>query len=350
MNDQLKNKKILFLCPLFFNYHKKLIRAMESMGAHVDYFDERPSNTFLSKALLRINRNFVTVQINKHYEEITSKIKDKKYDYVFICQAEATPKSFLKDVRKMNPNARLVLMLWDSVANKVNTLEKLDLFDEVFSFDKKDCDQFGLTFRPLFFDKEYEELAKEKPELIYDLFFVGTVHSDRYLILNEVRQQFEKNNLNVFYFLYIPSKIMYYQRKLTTSELKGSEITDFSFVGMPSEQLTAKLKQSKAVVDIQHPKQTGLTMRTIEMLGANKKIITTNTDIQHYDFYHPNNICIVDRNNVVVPTEFMTTPYVPVEDQVKERYSINYFVLDVLGLTEKKAHSFYAEKSGGGKQ
>lgn len=347
MEYQLNNKKILFLCPLFFNYHKKLMRAMELMGAQVDFFDERPSNTFLSKALLRINRNFVTVQINKYYEEITSKIKDKKYDYVFICQAEATPKSFLRDVRKMNPTARMVLMLWDSVANKVNTLEKLDLFDEVFSFDKKDCDQFGLTFRPLFFDKEYEELAKETPELVYDLFFVGTVHSDRYKILKEVRQQFEKNNLRVFYFLFIPSKIMYYQRKLLTSELDGSEINDFSFVGMPSEQLTAKLKQSKAVVDIQHPKQTGLTMRTIEMLGANKKMITTNTDIQHYDFYHPNNICIVDRNDVVIPTEFMTTAYMPVNDQVKNRYMINYFVLDVLGLTEKDMPDFYSEKSGG---
>ena len=215
MKDLLKNKNILFLCPLFFNYHKKIMRAMESMGAQVNYFDERPSNTFLSKALLRINRNFVTVQVNKHYEKITSKIKDKQYDYIFICQAEATPKTFLREVRKMNPNARLVLMLWDSVANKVNTLEKLDLFDEVFSFDKRDCEQFGLTFRPLFFDKEYEELAKEDPELLYDLFFVGTVHSDRYLILNEVRKQFEKNHLNVFYFLFIPSKIMYFQRKIS---------------------------------------------------------------------------------------------------------------------------------------
>ena len=35
-------------------------------------------------------------------------------------------------------------------------------------------------------------------------------------------------------------------------------------------------------------------MRTIEMLGA-LKMITTNAEIQNYDFYHPNNICIVDR-------------------------------------------------------
>lgn len=344
MESILKNKKILFLCPLFFNYHIKLIKAMESLGAEVDYFDERPSNTVLSKALLRINRNFVKGQIHRYYEEITLKIKDKTYDSVFICQAEATPQSFLKNVRKMNPSAKIVLMLWDSIANKVNTLEKLDLFDEVFSFDKKDCDKFGLTFRPLFFDEEYEQIALEDAPLVYDLFFVGTVHSDRYQILKEVRKQFEQNHSKVFYFMYIPSKLMYYQRKLLTAELAGSQISEFSFVGLPSDQLTANLKQSKTVIDIQHPKQSGLTMRTIEMLGANKKMITTNADIENYDFYHPNNICIVDRTNVFVPQEFITAPFVPVDEKIKERYSIKYFVLDILGLTREKEHNFYVDR------
>lgn len=344
MEEKLNQKKILFLCPLFFNYHKKIMRAMESMGAKVDFFDERPSNTVMSKALLRINRNFVKGQIKKYYEEITQKISNKTYDYIFICQAEATPIWFLKEVRRTNPDARMVLMLWDSVANKVNTLEKLEFFDEVFSFDKQDCNRFGLTFRPLFYDVEYDQIAKETTPLVYDLFFVGTVHSDRYRILKEVKKQFEQNGHKVFYFMYLPSKLMYYQRKHMTNDFAGSEISEFSFVGMPSEELTAKLKQSRAVVDIQHPLQTGLTMRTIEMLGANKKLITTNTDIQHYDFYHPNNICIVDRDNIVVPTEFMVTPYAPVDEKVKDRYSIAYFVLEVLGLAGEKEQHYYLEK------
>ncbi|MGG7619619.1 lipopolysaccharide biosynthesis protein [Bacillus coreaensis] len=343
----LKDKKILFLCPLFFNYHKKLMAAMERMGADVDFFDERPSNTVFSKALLRINRNLVTGQIQKHYQGISSRIKGKAYDHIFICQAEATPIHFLKEVKERNPEARMVLMLWDSVANKVNTLEKLDLFDEVFSFDHHDCDKFGLTFRPLFFDVEYEEIANDQHTLVYDLFFVGTVHSDRYKILKEVKNQFERNHLKVFYYMYLPSKLMYYQRKYLTNDFDGSNMSEFSFVGLPSDQLTAKLKQSKAVVDIQHPKQSGLTMRTIEMLGANKKMITTNKEIQKYDFYHPNNICVVDRNHVEVPTEFMIAPYVPVEEKIKERYSIEYFIKDLLGLTKDKDHQFYREDSGG---
>ncbi|MFZ3590402.1 lipopolysaccharide biosynthesis protein [Bacillus sp. DJP31] len=344
MESTLKNKKILFLCPLFFNYHIKILKSMESLGAEVDYFDERPSNSVVSKALLRINRNLVTLQVNKYYEEITLKIKDKNYDYIFICQAEATPILFLKAIKEMNPNARMALMLWDSVANKVNTLEKLEFFDEVFSFDKKDCEQFGLTFRPLFFDKEYELIATEKLTTVYDLFFVGTVHSDRYKILKEVKDQFSVKNLSVFYFMYIPSKLMYYQRKLFSSDLDDSKIAEFSFTGMPSEQLTAKLKQSRAVVDIQHPKQTGLTMRTIEMLGADKKMITTNKEIKKYDFYHPNNICIIDRNQVNVPKEFMTTSYVKVNEKLKARYSIDYFVIDILGLTGEEGYHFLVER------
>lgn len=347
METSLKNKKILFLCPLFFNYHKKLMAAMEDMGAEVEFFDERPSNTVISKALLRLNRNLVTKQVTNYYEEISSKIQNKKYDYIFICQAEATPKSFLNNVKNWNPNARMVLMLWDSVANKVNTLEKLEFFDEVFSFDRKDCDQFGLTFRPLFFDKEYEEIAEENQELVYDLFFVGTVHSDRYQILKNVRKQFEQNHLNVYYFMYIPTQLMYYQRKFFSKDLEGSNVSEFSYIGLPSEQLTDKLKQSKAVVDIQHPKQTGLTMRTIEMLGANKKLITTNNEIKKYDFYHPNNICVVDRDHVIVPQEFMTAPYVLVDEKVKERYSIDYFIKDILGLTERDRHTFLVDSNGG---
>lgn len=342
MKKALKNKRILFLCPSFFNYEKKLTATMENLGAVVDFYDERPSNSFFSKAVLRINRNLVKNQISEYYETILRETKEKSYDYILISQAEATPISFINEVRKLNPNARMVLLLWDSIANKVNTVEKLPYFDEIFSFDKRDCDKYKLTFRPLFFDDEYEELANEQTDPLYDLMFVGTVHSDRYQILKEIKQQFEEHKMNVFYYMYLPGSIMYYMKKVTTNDYKGSSIKEFSFVGMPSHELVKKLKVSKAVVDIQHPLQTGLTMRTIEMLGANKKMITTNKDIVHYDFYHPNNICVIDRKNIEIPLEFMKSDYQPIDSLIKTRYTIDYFILDLLNLTNN-SHKFYKE-------
>lgn len=333
MEKALQNKNILFLCPSFFNYEKKLTQTMENLGANVDFYDERPSNSFFSKSFLRINRNLVKKQIKTYYDAILSDIEGKDYDYILISQAEATPLYFIEQIKKKQTTARMVLLLWDSIANKINTVEKIPYFDEVFSFDRKDCDSHNLTFRPLFYDDGYEKIATEKVEMTIDLFFVGTVHSDRYSLLKRVREQFEANSLNVFYYLYFPSKVIYYVKKLSTKELTGSKIEEFSFVGLPSDKLVTILKSSKTVIDIQHPLQTGLTMRTIEMLGANRKMITTNQDVMHYDFYNSANICVINRENPIIPIEFMESSYIPVKDEIKQRYSINYFILDLLNLT-----------------
>lgn len=62
---------------------------MEQMGAHVDYFDERPANTFLVKALIRINRNLLSRYIDRYHTKIIKSTKEKKYDYVFFIKGEA---------------------------------------------------------------------------------------------------------------------------------------------------------------------------------------------------------------------------------------------------------------------
>lgn len=71
-----------------------------------------------------------------------------------------------------------------------------------------------------------------------------------------------------------------------------------------------------------HPLQTGLTMRTIESIGAQKKLITTNRDIVNYDFYRPENILIVDRERPAVDAEFLAEPYIGLDETIYHRYSL----------------------------
>ena len=89
---------------------------------------------------------------------------------------------------------------------------------------------------------------------------------------------------------------------------------------------------SGVVLDIQHPRQTGLTMRTIEMIRAEKKIITTNPDVSKYDFYNPNNILIIDRKNPKLDVSFFRTKYQPIPKSIYEKYSLNKWIDDVLGI------------------
>ena len=71
-------------------------------------------------------------------------------------------------------------------------------------------------------------------------------------------------------------------------------------------------------------------MRTIEMIGMNKKIITTNQTIKEYDFYNPNNICVIDRNNININTNFFDAQYEPLSDQIYIKYSLEQWIKDIL--------------------
>jgi hypothetical protein len=65
------------------------------------------------------------------------------------------------------------------------------------------------------------------------------------------------------------------------------------------------MSSCQAVLDIHHPGQSGLTMRTFEVLASGKKLITTNENVRNHDFYDPTLISIIDRNNPIINLNFL---------------------------------------------
>ncbi|HFR3278101.1 TPA: capsular biosynthesis protein CpsH, partial [Streptococcus suis] len=102
------------------------------------------------------------------------------------------------------------------------------------------------------------------------------------------------------------------------------------FDHLSSKEIADIINETEVVLDIQHPKQSGLTMRTIEMIGMNKKIITTNPMIRQYDFYNPNNILIIDRFDVEIDLSFFESPYQELQTEIYEKYSLEQWILDIL--------------------
>jgi hypothetical protein len=70
-------------------------------------------------------------------------------------------------------------------------------------------------------------------------------------------------------------------------------------------------------------------MRTLEVLGARRKLITTNATIKDYDFYNENNIFILDRENPVISAEFIKTKYQEVDRDLYLKYSLEYWLNEV---------------------
>lgn len=85
---------------------------------------------------------------------------------------------------------------------------------------------------------------------------------------------------------------------------------------------------------MQHNKQSGLTMRTLETLGAKKKLITSNIDIKRYDFYNENNIFIIEDENLEGINEFINKDYEDINQDIYEKYSLRSWVETI--VNEKK--------------
>lgn len=330
----LEKKNILFISVSFFNYENLIKKQLEMMGASVDLFDERPSNSFFSKAIIRIKKEVYSVKINQYFREIIKKLKDKKYDYFLLIKGEATPKFFLEFLKENNPGIKFIFYTYDSFKNNSNGLEILNYFDSKFTFDSHDALQYKLSFRPLFFAQDYERLNDERKIFKTDLAFIGTAHSDRYSISEMAKSWCGNHNLNMFTFYFSPSKALFKFKKLTDQEFKNFDENKISFKSLTHKEIVDIYKNAKVILDINHPGQNGLTMRTFETLGAGRKLITTNPNVKTYPFYDPQNIYIIERGNIQFEEIFFKTDFKEMSSEIRNSMSLKGWIKEVFGLSD----------------
>lgn len=331
--NSIAGKKVLFISPRFFNYEVSIKKKLEELGAKVVYYDERPNNKVSTKVILRLFSKGLNKALNKYYNSILEETKSVKFDFLFIIKGESTPSFFLEKFKAKNIKAEFIFYSYDSLKNNSNAKFNFKYFDKIFSFDKQDVESHSsLKFRPLFFLDEY--VKKVDVENVYDISFIGTAHSDRYNLVKNIVQAFKLSypNLGSYIFFYCQSKWYYRFRKVFDNDFRNVLITDLSFTPLKLEEVSQVFAKSKCIIDIQHPNQTGLTMRTIEALGAGKKLITTNREISKYDFYDSRNILIVDRKSPKIPFAFLSTDYVDIDYEILRKYTLKSWVEELFEL------------------
>lgn len=332
-------KKILFFSANFFGYQNEIKTALEKLGAEVDFYDERPNNTFWTKALIRINKRTVKWIIEKYYNQIIKETKSKKYDFVFFLKAEGINLRMLKQLKDVHSNSKFILYMWDSIKNSSNDIETFfPFFERVLSFDRKDTDKYKfIIFRPLFYLDEYKSIAKAKNSIDYDLTFIGTGHTDRYELVSKVKALCDINGLRSFFFIYLQDVKIFWINKVFKKSYRDAKRNNFSFNSLNKNQIVEIVKKSNCILDIQRAVQSGLTMRTIEILGAKRKLITTNKDVVNYDFYDQKNIAVIDRNTPELNLSFILGEYQELTSEVYEKYSIQNWLTDIFSLEPKES-------------
>ncbi len=327
----LAGKKVLFICPRFFGYEQEIELELIRLGAQVDFYDERPFTSSIAKIFNRLNfKSVLHKQIHGYYSYILQQATKVNYDYLFVVAPETITADFLINFKSKNHKVKTILYLWDSIKNKKNALVLVEHFDKVVTFDKNDSIiNRKITFLPLFYIEAYGKYCNPRHEISYDLAFIGTAHSGRYNLVSKIIKDIAAENMHNFIFFFSPSKLLFVLKKILTNELNGISIKDISFRPMASKDVINILGDAHVVIDIEHPNQNGLTMRTIEMLGMQKKIITTNKNVIEYDFYDPINILIIDRKDPSIDVSFLRSEYQPVDTKIREKYSLSSWLMNL---------------------
>ena len=323
---QLKNKRILFFSPKFFGYENDIKKELENFGAEVFYFDERPKNDFFTKVFIRLNqKRLIKRKIEQYYKNIELQIKNKKFDYIFLLNVETVPLDFIEKIISSNSGIKIFTYFWDSINNRKYSLEYFKYSHKFFSFDSQDkLLNENITFLPLFYNNDYKNLKNSDKDYKYDMCFIGTLHSDRYEVVKRILSLIEGKQSYVYF--YSTSKMLFLFQKLFDKNFRNIKEEDISFSPLSKENTIDIINKSKVVIDIEHIKQKGLTMRTLEMLGANKKMITTNKEIINYDFYNTDNIQIIDRNNINLDKSFFEIDFKSINSDIYDKYSITKWV------------------------
>lgn len=316
----IKGKNILFIAPKFYGYEKHIVNILENNGANVFYYEERP--TFCIYRFLHLVQK-ININVNWIYKiflkNLYNKISCRKYELFILIKGEIIDPWFVNEVKQnLNINGKCVYYTWDSLANNLNTKKIFGLFDEAYTFDRIDSlNNFGIKFLPLFYINSYS-LGNKSDRKIFDISMIASFQITRYKIVSF----FINSQLNCFFKLYYPF-INFIKFYISDVNIRNNFWRYIIFHPMPDSDIVNIYSLSKAVLDVQHYFQSGLTMRTIECMANRTKLVTTNKDIVNYDFYKSKNIFILDLNHLVLPPkDWLNSDFDDIDQGVLLKYSL----------------------------
>lgn len=198
-------------------------------------------------------------------------------------------------------DAQIILFFWNRMRQeKVDLLEETrakQSVDEIYSFDPIEAKQFNMKHNSTFYSKKMDFPFVETQ---YDIFF-GASNNGRKERANLLRQRFEELSLTSYYHLL---------------NGRGNEQEGY----LSYTDYLKLMAKGGAILEIMRPGQTGITLRSLESIYFQKKLITDNPKIRFYYFYHPDNIFILHDHNLEDIPAFLQIPYRPVDPTFLDFY------------------------------
>lgn len=316
----MSSQKIVVISLDHWNYDKHIISDLQSKGItsqHINFGDYKHPSFFS-----RIKNFFFKVFLKKNLKKILRQeyIIEKlesigKQDQILVINPDLIEKKYHLKIKEHT--RKYIAYLYDSVARyPVQDLLK-GVFDEIYSFDTDDVKKYNFKQTTNYNYTEKRDFHWiEAPN--YQLFYLASF-DDRIALLSQIAEKL--NALKVtFRFIIVTKKV----KEIPFVEIRKDRINQ--------EDLGEFYNQTNVILDLVRDQQTGLSFRIFEAMAYQKKIITSNAAVRNYDFYNPNNILVLDENNLQIDANFFTTAYQPIPDAIYQKYTLSHWVDTIFEL------------------
>lgn len=187
--------------------------------------------------------------------------------------------------------------------------KKLSTRWEIWTFMKEDAIKNGFKYGATFYNPQLAQNCFDKDSQTAtdcDLLFVGTDKGRKNFLLN-LKSQLEKYKI-VCNFKIVDNFRSLFSRKYSR---------EISY-----KYLCRLNKRTSAILDVVQEGQTGLTIRIMEGLLFDKKIVTTNAAIRtDKDFKDNPNIYVIAKDNIKELYTFLKKPIAEYPNDLKAKYS-----------------------------
>ncbi len=316
----MSSQKIVVISLDHWNYDKHIISDLQSKGItsqHINFGDYKHPSFFS-----RIKNFFYKVFLKKNLKKILRQeyIIEKletigKQDQILVINPDLIEKKYHLMIKEHTH--KYIAYLYDSVA-RYPVQDLLEgVFDEIYSFDTDDVKKYN--FKPT---TNYNYLEKKDFHWIeapnYQLFYLASF-DDRIALLSQIAQKLNAIKVT-FRFIIVTKKV----KEIPFIEIRKERINQ--------EDLGEFYNQTNVILDLVRDQQTGLSFRIFEAMAYQKKIITSNAAVRNYDFYNPNNILVLDENNLQIDASFFTTKYQPIPNEIYQKYTLSHWVDTIFEL------------------
>lgn len=315
-----EGKNVLFLAPPGLDIYKDIIIGLEAKGYSVDYVSSLDvnNNPFMPIFHNQYNeenvKKFESLCENYWREKFMSDPYKKKYDVFFSIDGLMVCPFLFEHLRKLNSDLKCRLFLYDKIEFACRVDRYFRFYDKVFSFDLGDVSHYKLQFLPIYWVPTNKEYVQK-----FDIFGMASysLHKkDRAHLFRQIKKTSHDLGLNSFIKLYV--KMENWPVFLIKNFIKmlRKHKTYIPFIDVFNGLVTNKaltpslfrdyIYESEVIIDTHVEYQDGLTARFMWALGAEKKIVTTNTIVKKYPFYTPEQFFILGEDSMDRLKNFVT--------------------------------------------